>query len=81
MQQATAADPILQTLLQTVKSGWPDNSADLPAGLLPYWHLRDELSLGHGLLLKGQRMTVAICLQKAICDSLHDSVHLGIDFC
>ena len=81
MQQATAADPTLQTLLQTVKSGWPDHNADLPAGLLPYWHIRDEISYGHGLLLKGQRIIVPSACRKAIRDSLHDSAHLGIDSC
>ena len=79
--QATAADPSLQTLLQTVKSGWPDHNADLPAGLLPSWHICDEISTGHGLLFKGQRIIVPSACRKAIRDSLHDSAHLGIDSC
>ena len=66
MQQATAADPTLQTLLQTVKSGWPDHNVNLPTDLLPYtgtfvmkYHMVVVFSS------KDEGLYSAICLQKS----------------
>ena len=81
MQRATTADSTLQSLLDTVTSGWPDAKADLPACLHPYSSLRYEISHGKGLLLKGERIIVLTACCKDLRDSLHDSAHLGIDSC
>ena len=81
MQITTAADTTMQTLLTTVKSGWPDNKDALPACLHPYWSIRDELSHDKGLFLKGDRIIVSTACRKNIRESLHESAHLGIDSC
>ena len=81
MQTATATDTTMQTLLTTVKSGWPDNKDALPACPHPYWSIRDELSHDKGLLLKGERIIVPTACRRNIRESLHESAHLGIDSC
>ena len=81
LQTATAHDPTLQSLLDTVKNGWPDDKSQLPACLHPYWSIRDELSHDNGLLLKGERIVVPTARRKAIRDSLHDSAHMGVQSC
>ena len=81
MRAATAADATLQSLLSTVKSGWPADKKDLPACLHPYRSMQDEISYDQVLLLKGQRIIVPTACHKAIHNSLHDSAHLGIESC
>ena len=81
MQTATASDATLQCLLDTVKSGWPADKANIPACLHPYWPIRDEISYGKSLLLRGERIIVPTSCPKDIRDSLHDSAHLETDSC
>jgi len=81
IQTATATDPTLQSLLATVKTGWPDNKDTLPVCLHPYWSMREEISHDKGLLLKGERIIVPSACRKHIRDNLHESSHLGIDSC
>ena len=76
LQNATAHNPILQSLLDT-QNGWPDDKSQLPACLYPYWPIQDELSHENGLLLTGERIVVLTACCKAIQDSLHDSAQMG----
>ena len=54
MQQATAADPVMQALTSIIQQGWPKSKKDVPHVLRQYWDYRDELSSVDGLLFKAQ---------------------------
>ena len=40
----TANDEVLQLLKSVIIKGWPDTKDNLPHQLLPYFHIRNELS-------------------------------------
>ena len=51
-QRETAADSVLQTLIQVILQGWPDQKEALPSELHPYFTVRDELTAQDGILFK-----------------------------
>ena len=44
LQQATAADSVMQALSSIIQHGWPKSKDDVPNALCQYWDCRDELS-------------------------------------
>ena len=70
----TRRDPILSSVLNFVKSGWPDSCE--PA-LLTYSSKRTELSLHLGCLMWGSRVVVPLQGCTAILQELHEG-HLGM---
>ena len=55
IQRETAADSVLQSLIQVILQGWPDQKDALPSELHPYLTVRDELTAQGGILFKGLR--------------------------
>ena len=53
IQCETAADPVLQSLTQSILKGWPERKADLSGELHPYFNVRDELTAQDCVLFKG----------------------------
>ena len=80
MQQATAADPVMQALTSIIQQGWPKSKKDVPHALRQYWDYRDELSSVDGLLFKAQRLIVPHSWRKEMLDRIHES-HQGIVKC
>ena len=80
MQQATAADPVMQALTSIIQHGWPKSKKDVPNALRQYWDSRDELSSVDGLLFKAQRLIVPHSWRKEMLDHIHES-HQGIVKC
>ena len=58
MQRATASDPVMQSLLQTIIKGWPPVKSSLPSSLSPYWPFRDELSASDGIIYRSSQAVV-----------------------
>ena len=54
----TARDPVLSTVLQYVKSGWPHGGEVLQPALRPYKSRMSELSVQDGCVLWGARIIV-----------------------
>ena len=80
MQQATAADPVMQALASIIHQGWSKSKKDVPHALRQYWDYRDELSSVDGLLFKAQRLIVTHSWRKEMLDRIHES-HQGIVKC
>ena len=80
LQQATAADPVLQSLTDTVLEGWPDGKAKLSPDLRQYWAYKDEISVIDALLFKGPKVIVPHTLQSEMLDKIHEG-HLGVVKC
>ena len=77
---ASADDPVLQQLRQTIHQGWPDSRKGTPECLYPYFDLRDELTVQGELVFKGQQLVVPAALRKELMAVTHAS-HIGIEGC
>ena len=76
--EETKQDEILPDLQRVILSGWPETRSQVPAKLQEFWNYRDELTVGHGLVLKGQKIFVPKPLRKEMLERLHEG-HLGIN--
>ncbi|XP_028419155.1 uncharacterized protein K02A2.6-like [Dendronephthya gigantea] len=80
IQAATDEDESLQLLKKTIMEGWPQEKKYLAAQILPYFSMRDELTVQDGLLFKGQRVIIPSRLRRDMKKKIHAS-HLGTESC
>ena len=80
IQQHTADDDVLCALKNAIFSGWPEAREDVPSMVMPYFHIRDELSVQGGIIFRGERVVVPRSLRPEFMDQLHSS-NLGINSC
>ncbi|CAB3995988.1 Hypothetical predicted protein [Paramuricea clavata] len=78
VQAATAQDQCMQSLLSTIKDGWPESKKDVQNDLRPYFDVQDTLSHQNGIILKGERIVIPASLRDTTKKRLH-SAHLGYD--
>ena len=78
MKEATADDPSLKELKETIKSGWPETKSQTPANIQIYWNVRDELSEVKGVLLKNDRIIVPSSMRKEMLQRIHQG-HMWIE--
>jgi transposase InsO family protein len=50
----------------------------VPLSVLPYWNIRDELSVIDGIILKGDRIVVPLAMRKEMLQRIHHG-HMGIE--
>lgn len=74
ISEETARDKELQTVIEHLHSGWPKGSCP------KYYHIRSELSVVNGLLLRGNRIVIPHSLRMEMLQKLHEG-HLGIEKC
>lgn len=70
----TAKDTELQCVIENIKNGWPVGSCPL------FYHIRGELSVVDGLLLKQSRIVIPQKLRRDILQRVHEG-HLGVEKC
>jgi hypothetical protein len=80
LRQATETDESLQSLKVTVMRGWPAAKTALDPRVMPYYSVRDEISVQDGLLCRGERVIVPISLRQEMVERTHSS-HVGIEAC
>ena len=56
LQEVTITDVTLQRVINLVSGGWPETKRHIPADKHVYFCHRDELVVGEGLLLRGNRV-------------------------
>lgn len=78
VRNCTNEDATLSLLSQTIQNGWPEHSAKLPPTLLPFFNLRDTLSIEDGIIMKGERIFIPKAMRQEIKEKLH-SAHLAYD--
>ena len=77
--KAQSEDPQCQLVLQYCHEGWPD-VGEIDPSVRTYWDIQGELTVGDGLLMRGQRIVVPKVLQNETLKKLHDG-HLGMVRC
>ena len=72
----TTKDEILKDVVQRIqKNDWEKNKKR--PEILPYYRIKEELSVAGGLLLRGQQIIVPDKLQKQVVKAAHSMGHLG----
>ena len=69
----TAADPVLQTLIQHVTQGWPYEKQLVPTALLPFYPFRDELVFCDGLVFRENQIVIPRSMQQEMLNKIHSS--------
>jgi hypothetical protein len=75
LQSETAADEVLQLIMEYTQEGWPET--DVPSSAMPFHSYRHELSFEDGLLFKGSKLIIPKSMQKDMLERIHAS-HQGI---
>ena len=78
IKEATANDPSLKELKDTIKSGLPETKSRTPASIHVYWSVRDELSEVESVILKNDRILVPSSMRKEMLQMIHQG-HMGIE--
>ena len=58
LKRETTADPTPALVYDFTLNGWPDSRRHIPCIALRYWDQSDELSMDHGILMKGPRIVI-----------------------
>ena len=69
--------PILKTLRQYIKGGFPANRSDCAESVQTYFGFREKLAIVNGLIVKGHRVVIPNQLCDEALKLLHSS-HMGI---
>ena len=77
LQDHTASDAEIQLVQSFIQSGWPATSKDLDPTIVPYFHIRDELTIQDGIIFRGDRIVIPQPLQKQTLSDSH-AAHQGI---
>ena len=75
IKQATRADSTLSLVTRYVSQGWPKKVTS--PGLTSYKHVKDELAVQDGYLLRGERIVVPAVIQRRLLEAAHVG-HPGI---
>ena len=70
-QRAQSSHSICSRVKEFCTSGWPKKHL-IGTEILPYWKVRNSLSLHHGLLLYNSRIVVPSSLQEETLDRIHE---------
>ncbi|UYV66848.1 hypothetical protein LAZ67_4003074, partial [Cordylochernes scorpioides] len=74
--EAQQEDTTLKAVVNYLEQGWPDKKKMSPT-LLSYWHVKDELGVQNGLLMRSCRLVIPASMKLEILDKLHAG-HFGI---
>ncbi|UYV67699.1 K02A2.6-like [Cordylochernes scorpioides] len=74
--EAQQEDTTLKAVVNYLEQGWPDKKK-MSQALLSYWHVKDELGVQNGLLMRNCRLVIPASMKLEILDKLH-AEHFGI---
>ena len=80
IKKATESDDEMKLLKSIIINGWPDDKLQLPPEVLPYFSIRDELSVQDGIIFRVERAVIPAELRNVFKEKIHSS-HLGIEGC
>ena len=80
IKQCTVAGAALQSLMNTIMTGWPQTKEEVPVCNHEYWNYNEELTVQDGVLFKGMKVIVPTSMRPQMIARVHSS-HLGPDAC
>lgn len=63
-----------------IRGGWPENRAQTPECVRPYFDVRDELTIQDELVFKDEQIVVPAVLRRELMEETH-ATHIGIEGC
>ena len=70
----------MQSLIDRILEGWPEDKGDLSVDLRVYLNYRDKVSVLDGLLFKGPKLIIPYLLCPEMLDKIHEG-DLGMVKC
>ena len=80
IRKHTEEDHELQELIKVILTGWPEYKSQVPHSAVPYYIVRNELTVQNGVIFRGERVVTPKSLRRDMLQRIHAS-HLGIDGC
>lgn len=80
LKNAAADDPVQQKLQDVIRGGWPENRAQTPESVHPYFDIRGELPIQDDLVFKGQQIVVPAVRRKELMEKTNET-HIGMEGC
>ena len=80
IRDATDADETLQKVIDYTVSGWPRHTKDIDGDTRELFHVRDELTVIKGLLVRNQKIVVPASMRAEILLKIHEG-HQGVTKC
>ena len=77
---ATEEDNTLQLVAKYTLTGWPRRSSDVIPEARPYHHVRHELSMADGMLLRDTRIVIPHVMRPDVLSKIHHG-HQGVTKC
>ncbi|UYV66897.1 hypothetical protein LAZ67_4003261 [Cordylochernes scorpioides] len=74
--EAQQEDTTLKAVVNYLEQGWPDKKK-MSQALLSYWHVKNELGVQNGLLMRSCCLVISASMKLEILDKLHAG-HFGI---
>ena len=71
IQRKQEGDEICQKIVTYCITSWP-NQAELPAPIRPYLPVASEISIVHGLIMRGTRIVIPAAMRVEILERLHE---------
>ncbi|UYV80371.1 K02A2.6-like [Cordylochernes scorpioides] len=68
--EAQQEDTTLKAVVNYLEQGWPDKKK-ISQALLSYWHVKEELGVQNGLLMRSCRLVIPASMKLEILDKLH----------
>ena len=78
LRQETKTEGTLQAVCTFIREGWPQDKQSLPAGVVAYCNIRDELICEDGIVFKGDWCMIPHRMRKTVLEELHRP-HLGLE--
>ena len=80
IKDATDKDESLQIAITYVREGWPRHMKTVSESIRDLFHVRGELSVVKGLLVRGDRIVIPLLMREEILGKIHHG-HMGITKC
>ena len=71
-------DSQMQTLKQTIETGWPETRQGSDNSIIEFFNHRDERSTGDGLIFRGQTILIPKQSRAELIEKVHVG-HMGVD--
>ena len=78
IRRETNKDQSLQILKSVILKGWPEQISTLSPQVLPYFSMRDKLTVQDGIVFRGERVVIPTTIRSEMKKKVHSS-HMGIE--
>ena len=77
-QSVTNSLAEIAEVVHHIYKGWTNNKRNVHIEILPYWSIKDKLSVSGGIVYRNDRIVVPVALRKTLIVKLHQE-HMGAE--